>query len=263
MSETVTILALLILFAPLVTVAVFSLNLAPNPGLPFTGVTLHWYADVVQRPDFQRVLQTSLAICACSVAGGLMIGLPAALALARARFALRGPVGLLVFGPMTMPGVVIGVALLATFVSAGVRLGVACTAAAHILLVTPFIVVVIRTRLEAMDPRIEEAARDLGSSPARVFRTVTLPMLAPTLLGAGILAAAISLDELLVTNFTIGSQATIPVWISSQLRIGLSPSLNAVAVMMLGGSLVLIGLAALAMQARRSNRLATPLGSAA
>ena len=83
------------------------------------------------------------------------------------------------------------------------------------------------------------------------------------MLGAGILAAAISLDELLVTNFTIGSQATIPVWISSQLRIGLSPSLNAVAVMMLGGSLALIGLAALAMQARRSNRLATPLGSAA
>ena len=262
-SETVTILALLILFAPLLTVAVFSFNQARNPGLPFTGFTLHWYSDVVQSPDFLHVLHTSLVICASAVVGGLLIGLPAALALARSRFALRGLVGLLVYGPMAVPGIVIGVALLATFVSTGVRLGIVGTAAAHILLVTPFIVIVIRTRLETMDRRLEEAARDLGSRPERVFRTITLPMLAPSLVGAGVLAAAISLDELLVTNFTIGAQATIPVWISSQMRIGLSPSLNAVAVLMLLGSLGLIGLAALAVQMRRSARLSSTLAGTA
>ncbi len=258
-SETITILALLVLFAPLLTVAVFSFNAARNPGLPFTGFTLHWYVDVARSPAFQHVLHTSLVICAAAVAGGLLIGLPAAMALARARFALRGFVGLLVYGPMGVPGIVIGVALLATFVFTGVRLGILGTAAAHILLVTPFIVIVIRTRLEKMDRRIEEAARDLGSSPERVFRTVTLPILMPSLVGAGILAAAISLDELLVTNFTIGAQATVPVWISSQMRIGLSPSLNAVAVMMLLGSLGLIGAAALVVQMRRSSRLSSTL----
>ena len=262
-SETVTILALLVLFAPLLTVAFFSFNEARNPGLPFTGFTVHWYADVVRSPDFRLVLRTSLTICVTTVVGGLLIGVPAAMALTRSHFALRGVVGVLVYGPMAMPGIVIGVALLASFVFAGVRLGLFCTAAAHILLVTPFIVIVIRTRLEKMDRRIEEAARDLGSSPWRVFRTVTLPMLAPSLLGAGILAAAISLDELLVTNFTIGAQATVPVWISSQMRIGLSPSLNAVAVMMLLGSLGLIGLAALAMRMRRSSALTSTLAGAA
>ncbi len=262
-SETVTILALLILFAPLLTVAVFSFNQARNPGLPFTGFTLHWYGEVVRSPDFLHVLHTSLVICASAVSGGLLIGLPAALALARSRFALRGFVGLLVYGPMAVPGIVIGVALLATFVFTGVRLGTVGTVAAHILLVTPFIVIVIRTRLETMDRRLEEAARDLGSSPERVFRTVTLPILMPSLVGAGVLAAAISLDELLVTNFTIGAQATIPVWISSQMRIGLSPSLNAVAVLMLLGSLGLIGLAAMAVRMRRSARLSSTLAGTA
>ena len=96
-----------------------------------------------------------------------------------------------------------------------------------------------------------------------MFRTITLPILTPSLVGAGILAAAISLDELLVTNFTIGAQATVPVWISSQMRIGLSPSLNAVAVLMLLGSLGLIGLAALAVQMRRSSRLSSMLAGTA
>lgn len=258
-SETITILALLFLFAPLLTVLVFSFNQARNPGLPFTGFALHWYSDVVQSPDFLRVLRTSLVTCAAAVLGGLLIGLPAALALARSRFALRGFVGLLVYGPIAVPGIVIGVALLATFVFTGIRLGLVATAAAHILLVTPFVVIVVRTRLETMDRRLEEAARDLGSSPGPVFRTITLPILAPSLIGAGVLAAAISLDELLVTNFTIGPQATIPVRISSQMRTGLSPSLNAVAVLMLLGSLGLIGLAALALRMRRSTRLSSML----
>jgi ABC-type spermidine/putrescine transport system permease subunit II len=123
----------------------------------------------------------------------------------------------------------------------------------------PFIVLVVRTRLEKIDPRVEEAGRDLGSRPSRVFRTVTLPMLTPSLLGAGLLAAAISLDDLLVTNFTIGANATVPVWIASQMRVGLTPALNAVSVLMLIGSLGLIALAAIVVSFRRSMRLSTML----
>jgi ABC-type spermidine/putrescine transport system permease subunit II len=153
------------------------------------------------------------------------------------------------------------VSLLTSFIATGIRLGVLPTAAAHILLVTPFIVLVVRTRLQKIPRAIEEAGRDLGSSAARVFRTVTLPLLAPSLLGAGILAAAISLDELLVTNFTIGAQATVPTWISSQMRAGLTPSLNAVAVLMLCASLLLIAGAALVLRRRQGIRLAATLGA--
>ncbi len=255
-AETVTFLALIFLLAPLLTVFVFSFNDTQNPGIPFTGFTLHWYIDIVQRADFHRVLRTSLAIGLATVTGGLLIGVPAALSLSRREFFLKRPLGLLVFGPMAMPGIVLGVALLTTFVFMQIRLGVGPTMGAHILLVVPFIILVVTARLEKMDPRVDEAARDLGSSPARVFRTVTLPLLAPSLLGAAILAAAISLDELLVTNFTIGAQATVPVWISSQMRTGLTPALNAVAILMLSGSIGLIALAQAAVRLRRSLRAA-------
>lgn len=261
-SETVTIIALIFLFAPLLTVFVFSFNNTPNPGLPFNEFTLKWYIEIVNRVDFHRVLRTSLFVCAMAVAGGLIIGIPTALAMAKKNFLLKGLLGLLVFSPMAVPGVVMGVALLATFVTIGIRLGVATSIAAHILLVTPFIVLVTRAGIEKMDPRVEEAARDLGSSPARVFRTVTLPVLTPSLIGAAVLAAAISLDELLVTNFTIGSQATIPVWLSSQMRTGLTPAFNAVSVLVLAGSLALISSASFAIRLRRSMQLSAALGEA-
>lgn len=260
-SEVLTAVTLVFLFSPLLTVLVFSFNTARNPGLPLLGLTLAWYADVVQRSDFHDALTTSLLICAATVVGGIVVGVPAALALARRRFLLRGFFNLLVFGPMAMPGVVLGVSLLASFVATGTRLGALPTAAAHILLVTPFIVLVVRTRLDKLPRAIEEAGRDLGGTARHVFRTITLPLLAPSLLGAGILAAAISIDELLVTNFTIGARSTVPVWISSQMRAGLTPSLNAVAVLMLAVSLLLIGGAALAFRRRRGLRLATALGA--
>ena len=253
LCETVTLLALVFLFAPLVTVLVFSFNDAPNPGLPWAGFTAEWYGVVLQRPDFQRVLLTSLGVGAVTVAGSMLIGVPAALALARGRFRGKGLASAAILAPMAVPGVVVGVALLAAFVTLGVQLGARATAAAHVMLVLPFVVQILRTRLDAMEPDAEDAARDLGSRPLRVLRTVTLPILAPTLLGAGILAAAISLDELLVTNFVIGSDATVPTWISSQMKIGLSPQVNAVAMMMLAGTLGVIGASAsaLAWRARR------------
>jgi ABC-type spermidine/putrescine transport system permease subunit II len=255
LTETVTLLSLLFLFAPLLTVFVFSFNNTPNPGLPFTGFTLRWYVEVIGDPQFHRVLSTSLQIGTICVVSSMLLGVPAAIALARRRFALRWPTNLLVFAPMAVPGVVMGVALLATFVTLDIQLGQMTAAAAHVMLVIPFVVQVIRTRLEKIDQSIEEAAHDLGSPPLRVLRTVTLPILLPAIIGSGMLAAAISLDELLVTNFTIGRGATIPVWIASQMRIGLTPALNAVAILMLVGTLGLLGLASVIMRwkERRAN----------
>ena len=247
-SELVTLLALLFLFAPLLTVFFFSFNNTPNPGLPFGGFTVRWYVDVVQDPQFHRVLATSINVAVICVAGAMLVGIPAAIVLVRRSFLLKGPFNLLIFAPMSVPGVVIGVALLATLVALDLPLGRNAAAAAHIMLVIPFIVQVIRTGLEKVSPSIEEAAMDLGSRPLRVVRTVTLPILLPAVLGAGILAAAISLDELLVTNFTIGRNATIPVWIASQMRTGLTPALNAVAVIMMVGTLILIAFAALCLR---------------
>lgn len=255
----VTSLLLLFLLAPLVTVIVFSFNTTSNPGLPLKGLTWHWYDAIAVAPVFHAILVTSLVVAGAAVAGALLLGVPAAFVLARRQVRLRGLYEVAVYLPIAVPGVMIGVALLTTLVFTGLRAGVGPTIAAHILLVVPYVVLVMRTRLAAMHPEIEEAARDLGSSWRRTFRTVTLPLIMPALVGAAILAAAISLDEVTVTNFTIGASATIPVWVYSEIHTELTPSINAIAVMLLAGSLVLMGIAAGVMRARHSVRLSQSL----
>jgi ABC-type spermidine/putrescine transport system permease subunit II len=249
-----TVLLLIFLAVPLITVVVFSFNNSPIPGLPFRGLTAVWYGRLLASGYFHRVLDTSLVIAGLAVTGAMALGVPAAFALRR-RFRLSGLLTALVFAPVAVPGVVIGVALLSALDYTNILAGVAPTVAAHILLVSPFIVLVVRSRLLGIDRRIEEAARDLGAGRMRLLRTIMMPLLATALLGAGILAVAISLDELVVTNFTIGSSATIPVWVFSQARTGLTPSINAIAVLLMGASLLLLGLAALVTRLRSASRL--------
>ena len=258
-SAAATAVLLMYLLAPLVVVTIFSFNDSPVPGIPFRGFTMSWYRQVIGQSDFHRVLQTSATVALTAVAIALLIGVPAAFALTRRRFLLSRAVGLGIYGPIVVPGVVIGVALLTTFVYLGVILGVKTTIFAHALLIVPYVVLVMRARLASMDPRIEEAARDLGSRPWRVLRTVTLPQIIPALLGAAILGIAISLDELVVTNFTIGAEATIPTWIFGQMRTGLTPAVNAVAVLLLVVPLTLVGIAAITVRLRSATRLARSL----
>ena len=261
-SAAATAVLLLYLLAPLLVVAIFSFNDSPVPGIPFRGFTTAWYRQVVGQSDFHRVLQTSATVALVAVGVALLIGVPAAFALTRRRFLLSRAVGLGVYGPIVVPGVVIGVALLTAFVYLGVILGLKTTIFAHALLIVPYVVLVMRARLASMDPRIEEAGRDLGSRPLRVLRTVTLPQILPALLGAAILGIAISLDELVVTNFTIGAEATIPTWIFGQMRTGLTPAVNAVAVLLLVVPLTLIGIPAMIIRVRSATRLARSLGGA-
>lgn len=254
-TEALTVGMLAFLLLPLAVVIVFSFNAGAVSGLPFNGVTLHWYTDVLTREDFRRVLTTSLTVMAIAVSASLLIGVPAAIALVRRRFRLAAALRGAIFGPVAIPGVVIGVALLTSFVFVEFRLGTLTTAAAHTLLVLPFVVLVVRARLLEMDPGIEEAARDLGSSPRRVFRTVTLPLLLPSLVGAALLSAAISLDDVIVTNFVSGTSPTVPVWILGLMRRTFTPTVNAVAVLILSGSLLLIGTAALVFRRSRAAAL--------
>lgn len=254
-SEAITLVLLAFLFLPLAVVIVFSFNAGAVSGLPFRGVTLHWYADIVTRDDFRRVLATSISVMVVAVSASLLIGVPAAVALVRRRFRLAGPLRAAIFGPVAIPGVVIGVALLTSFVFVELRLGTLTTAAAHTLLVLPFVVLVVRGRLLEMDPGIEEAGRDLGATSRRVFRTVTLPLLLPSLVGAALLSAAVSLDDVIVTNFVSGSSPTVPVWILGLMRRTFTPTVNAVAVLILSGSLLLIGTAALVFRRSRAAAL--------
>lgn len=249
-----TILMLLFLAVPLVTVIVFSFNSTTNPGLPLEHLTLHWYGSVLGSDQFHRALTTSAEVAFGAVGIALLLGVPAALAMTRGRVRAGGAVQMLVYGPMAIPGIVIGVALLTTFVYLNVTLGVAATVAAHALLVVPYIIFVLRNRLRTISVDIEAAARDLGANPLRVLRTIILPLIMPALVGASLLGLAISFDELVVTNFTIGNAATLPVWVLSQIHLKLTPAINAIAVLMLMGTLLLLAGSAGLSRLRRSSQ---------
>jgi ABC-type spermidine/putrescine transport system permease subunit II len=241
-AQIITAAILVFLAAPLIVLVIFSFNTSPVPGLPLTGFTFHWYSQIVHVEGFGAALRSTATLVAVSVGCGVALAVPAAFMLVRSsRGAARAAVNAAVYGPVAIPGVVIGVAMLTAANFLTVNLGVLVTALAHVLLVCPYIIFVMRARLVEMDIRIEEAARDLGSGPARVFRDITLPLLLTSLIGAGLLAAAVSLDEILVTNFTIGPGATLPVWILGQIRRGLTPGINALAVMILSASLLMVG----------------------
>lgn len=239
------------LTAPLIVVIVFSFNDSTDPSLPWAGVTTRWYRQMYSSGPFHRVLLTSLIVAIGAVGASLVIGVPAAIALARRRFAASRLLGTAVYGPVAVPGVTLGVAFLAVLLLLGQNAGVVPTILAHCLLTVPYIVIIVRTRLLGLDPKIEEAARDLGAARARVFRTVTAPIILPAVLAAGILAAAISLDELTVTNFTIGSSATVPVWLFSLIHTQLSPAFNVVGVFIWLSAIVLMTVAFAVMSSRR------------
>ena len=253
LSFVATFPILAFLLIPVVTIVVFSFNTRPVVGLPITGLTTSWYSSVVNAPGFSDALTTSLTVMVFDVIGSMAIGTMLAFALARraSRGILNRLLAVSVAAPIVIPPVVIGVGYYAITVLFQFPLGIVTTVVAQVLLSAPFVGVVLALRLARIDPHLGEAARDLGARPLRQIWTVTLPLILPSMVGVAFLVAAYSLDELLVTSFTIGARSTLPVWMLSNARTGLTPDLNALAVMLLLGTVGLFGLAALTTMASR------------
>jgi ABC-type spermidine/putrescine transport system permease subunit II len=236
------------LVLPTVLVIVFSFNDKSTVGLPWRAFTTRWYPEIVHRAGFTDAVTTSAQIAVAAVVASLVLGTLVALALIRLSGIARGALWLAVMLPFLVPGVLWGASLNTIAAEQGLLLGPGVTTLVHILLAIPLVVLVVYVRLSGVDRRIFEAARDLGAAPARVWRTVTIPIMLPSLVGAALFAAAYSLDELFVTNFTIGSANTVPVWVLGQIRYGFRPGINALGVMLLTGTLLVFALSGAAMR---------------
>ena len=165
-----------------------------------------------------------------------------AMALVRYRFRGRGVVDLFVFLPLATPEVVLGAALLALFLTAAVNTGFVTIVIAHVMFTVSYVVVTVKARLEGMDRHIEEAAMDLGATEWATFRKITLPMIAPGVAAAALLAAAISFDDYVITSFNAGQTQTFPLFIFGATRQGVPPEVNVLATALLVVVLVLMGL---------------------
>ncbi|MEA2404396.1 MAG: spermidine/putrescine transport system permease protein [Thermoleophilaceae bacterium] len=223
-------LALLYLFLPIFIVVLFSFN---NPkgrfNLTWQGFTLKHWEPPFAVEGLGSAMRTSLEIAAMSTAIAVTLGTFMALALVRYGFRGRKATDLFVFLPLATPEVVLGAALLALFLTMNVATGFATIVVAHVMFNVSYVVVTVKARLEGMDLHIEEAAMDLGANEWATFRKITLPMIAPGVAAAALLAFAISIDDFVITNFNAGQTVTFPLFIYGAARQGIPAEVNVLA----------------------------------
>ena len=234
-----TIAGLVFLWAPLLVVVLFSLHSTGSLSFPFEGFSLRWYEDVFSSQEVRLAARNSLVVATCTALGTLVLGTLAAYGVSRTRSRLRGPLALLFFLPITLPGLFIGIALLVAFTRVELTLSLLTVTIAHLVYVFPFFFLIARAALERLDPALEETASDLGAGPVTVFRRVTLPQVWPVLVGAACLSFALSFDEFVITFFVVGPDSTLPLFIWSSLRRTIDPSINAISSLLLLFTMVL------------------------
>ena len=243
---------------PIGVIAVFSFaDAPPRDRLLFAindGFTLEYWETAFSVPELNDALLTSLGLATLATLASTAIGTLMAIALVRHRFLGRRPANLLIVLPMATPEIVIGASLLSMFLIYSVPLGFTSLLIAHIMFSISFVVVVVRSRLIGFDRRIEEAAADLGATPLETFRHVTLPLLAPGIVAAALLAFALSVDDFIISDFNKGTTETFPLYVfASHLR-GVPVQVNVLATM-----LFIVTLAAIMLviwQQRRAERMA-------
>jgi spermidine/putrescine transport system permease protein len=231
----------LFLYAPIVILLVFSFNNSEVPSFPLSGFTLHWYHEFLVNADLRGALETSAIIAALSSIGAVVLGTLASIALARRRFHGKAVASAFLLSPLVIPFVVFGISLLLLFHSLGIPRSILTVVIGHIVISLPYAILVLVPRLEQIDASLEEAAYDLGASPLRTFRSVTLPLILPAILSAFLIAFTTSFDEYAVASFVVGTRVTFPIYLYSALRFPSQlPQVIAVAVVVLTVSLVVV-----------------------
>lgn len=238
------LLTLACLVLPNLVVTVFSFN-RPNGRFNYAWqrFSLDAWKDPCGVADLCGSLSLSLRIAALATLGATVLGTMIAFALVRHRFRARGAVNSLIFLPMAMPEVVMAASLLTLFLNMGAELGFRTVLIAHIMFCLSFVVTAVKARVLSMDPRLEEAARDLYAGPAQTFLRVTLPIAAPGIAAGALLAFALSFDDFIITNFNAGSAVTFPMFVWGSAQRGTPVQINVIgtAMFVIAVAVVLVG----------------------
>ena len=253
----VGILALAYLMLPIVVVIVFSFN-DPAGRFNYTweGFTTKHWAHPFGPPFLGDAVMASVKVGLIATLASVILGTLIAMALVRYHFRGRGATNLLIFVPLTAPEIVLGASLLTLFLNLGTALGFWTIVIAHIMFCISFVVVTVRARLVGFDRHVEEAAMDLGANEYVTFYRITLPLIAPGILAAALLAFSLSIDDFVITSFNSGTTETFPLYVWSQAQRGVPPEVNVIGTMIFGVAVVLM-LANILFQWRR-----TPKGAA-
>jgi spermidine/putrescine transport system permease protein/putrescine transport system permease protein len=233
------------MFLPILLVVVFSFN-NQRSLQRFTGFSFEWYQRFFENESLTGSLRASIEIATVTMLVGTFLGTLLAFGLVRARTRWVGGANILMLIPLVTPEIVAGVSALLLFTQLGLRLSLLTIMLAHITFSISYVTVVVRARLAALRPEVEQAAMDLGASRLQTVWLVVLPALWPAILASGLLTFALSFDDFVLSFFTTGeSPQPLPVRIWSAIRFGVTPTINAIGTLMLAISVFCIGLAVL------------------
>lgn len=236
------------MLSPLLLLVLFSFGRNELASFPLRGLTIDWYARLFANDDFREALGNSAIVSLSVGAVSVVVGLLSALAIAPMSRRRAAPLLAVATVPLMMPPLVLGLALLSAYSVFHLPLGLSTVVPGQVVYIQPFVILVVYARMADFDARLLDSARDLGASPLQAFLTVTLPIIRPTVIGAALIAMAISLDEFIITYYTIGGGLTLPTLIWGMLRRAVDPSINALATLIL---LATVGATVLAIRATR------------
>jgi spermidine/putrescine transport system permease protein len=239
------------LFLPIAVIVLFSFNRPRGKfNLVWQGFTLDNWANPFAREALTDAFVQSLLVAAIAVPIATVLGSLIAIALSRYRFRGGALINLFLVLPLTTPEIVMGSSLAALFINRGVDRGLTTIVISHVLFCVSFVAVTVKARIRGFDWTLEDAAMDLGATPWRTFRTVTLPLIVPGIVAAALLSVALSVDDFIITLFNAGDRVTFPLQIFGASRVELSPQINVLATMLLLGTVAVL-LAATLWQRRR------------
>ena len=239
-------LVMLYIFLPIFVIVLFSFN-KPAGKFNYTwqGFTLENWLNPFKYPSLTKALQMSLTVAAVSTAIALVLGTLLAIALVRQRFRGSKTVETFLVLPLTAPEVVMGASLLTLFLDLGWATGFATIIIAHIAFQISFIAMTVRARVRGFDWTLEDASLDLGAGPTRTFFKVTLPLIVPGIIAAGMLSFALSLDDFIITYFVSGSTVTYPLYVNAAVKAAVPPQIDVLATAILLVSLILLAVGTL------------------
>lgn len=228
------------LYVPIVILVVFSFNDSSSLTWPLSGFTLSWYEKLFSNRDLLRAIGNSFYVATLATIVTLLVGVPAAFALDRLDFIGKRMFRRLVLLPLVLPGIITGISMLNLFKLMGIGLSLETVILGHATALLSIVVTQVYARLQRLNRRLEEAAADLGARPWETMFFVVLPNIKSALIGSALLSFTLSFDEIPVTFFLTGRDNTLPMYIWSTMRRGITPEINAVGTLIVLASLILI-----------------------
>lgn len=227
------VLVFIFLFMPIIILVIFSFNTS-KMNILFEGFTFSWYRTLFSNTNLVEAFKNTLLIAVISTVVSTVIGTISAYGLHKYDFKLKGLINKLIYIPIVIPEIVLGISLLSIYTLMKLELGMITLIISHIAFSIPFVIVSVRSSLDDQTVTYEEAARDLGANSITVFNKIILPIILPGVISGATLAFTLSMDDVVISYFTAGPGSnTLPLYIYSMIKTGIAPDVNALSTIML------------------------------